>query len=164
MFVETECVLLNSVKATSGGLNANFLISCWPPLVALTILCWTIITLWAWNMMVSSDFLYMIDSPPLFFLSNGFSIVISIDSLVIKKECKCVQTPCWTPLVPLTDCGTSKVPPDLRGLLEVWKVTFHTTQSRAFPLILGSAWRFNTNTNGNETAFVRNGEDCNSNA
>ncbi len=27
----------------------------------------------------------------------GFSIVISIDSLIIKKECKCVQTPCWTP-------------------------------------------------------------------
>ncbi len=30
-------------------------------------------------------------------------IVISIDSLIIKKECKCVQTLCWTPLplVPL---------------------------------------------------------------
>ncbi len=27
----------------------------------------------------------------------GFSIVISIDSLIIKKECKRVQTPCWTP-------------------------------------------------------------------
>ena len=30
----------------------------------------------------------------------GFSIVISIDSLIIKKECKCVQTPCWTPWYP----------------------------------------------------------------
>ncbi len=31
----------------------------------------------------------------------GFSIVISKESLIIIKEYKCVQTPCWTPLVPL---------------------------------------------------------------
>ncbi len=60
-------VYLCLLKATRGGLNANFHISCWPPLVALTI----------------------------------FSIVISIDSLIIQKACKCVQIPCWTPLVPL---------------------------------------------------------------
>ena len=29
--------------------------------------------------------------------ANGFSIVISIDSLIIIKEGKRVHTPCWTP-------------------------------------------------------------------
>ena len=33
--------------------------------------------------------------------SSVLSIVISIDSLIIIKEGKGVQTPCWTPLVPL---------------------------------------------------------------
>ncbi len=33
----------------------------------------------------------------------GFSIVISIDSLIIRKDCKRVQTTCWTPPGTLKD-------------------------------------------------------------
>ncbi len=72
------------LKATRGGLNANIHISCWPPLVALTIFA-------------EPSQLY---GPGMY----GFSIVISIDSLIIKKDCKRVQTTCWTPP------GTLKAP------------------------------------------------------
>ncbi len=41
----------------------------------------------------------------------GFSIVISIDSLIIQKACKCVQTTCWTPpLVPLSKAFNTMLP------------------------------------------------------
>ncbi len=67
LFPWRRCLsLLYAVKATMGGLNANLHISCWPPLVALTIFA-----------------------------------EILIDSPIIIKESKLVQTPCWTPLVPL---------------------------------------------------------------
>ncbi len=81
----------NKVKATRGGLNANFHISCWPPLVALTIFAEP-----------SQPY-----GPGIWWFQKmyGFSIVNSIDSQIIKKDCKRVQTTCWTPSGTLNKVG-----------------------------------------------------------